>query len=90
MFITNNHALFYLWWKEILVKFQKVFKYYVHDCNSKHYNNTAESIKLIREIIIPYIEKERISLKLLKTQPALLMEWNIQNLYAQKVFHMVQ
>ena len=41
--------------------------------NPKHYSNTAESIKLIKEIIIPYIEKERISLKLPKTQPALLI-----------------
>ena len=41
--------------------------------NSKHYSNTAGSIKLIKEIIIPYIEKERISLKLPKTQPALLI-----------------
>ena len=31
---------------------------------------TAESIKLIKKIIIPYIEKERILLKLPKTQPA--------------------
>ena len=35
MFITNNHALLHLWWKEILVKFQEVFKYYVHDCLNK-------------------------------------------------------
>ena len=40
--------------------------------NPKHYSNTAESIKLIKEIIIPYTENERISLKLLKTQPAFL------------------
>ena len=31
MFITNNHALFQFWWKEILVKL-KVSKYYDHDC----------------------------------------------------------
>ena len=41
--------------------------------NPKHYSNIAESIKLIKEIIIPYNEKERISLKLPKTQPALLI-----------------
>ena len=40
--------------------------------NPKHYSNTAESIKLIKEIIIPYTENERISLKLPKTQPAFL------------------
>ena len=32
MFITNNHASLHLWWKEILVKYQKISKYYVHDC----------------------------------------------------------
>ena len=32
MFITNNHASFHLWWKENLVKYQKVSKYYVHHC----------------------------------------------------------
>ena len=32
MFITNNYVSFHLLWKEILVKCQKVFKYYVHDC----------------------------------------------------------
>ena len=41
--------------------------------NPKHYSNTAESIKLIKEIIIPYIEKERITLKLPTTQPAFLL-----------------
>ena len=41
--------------------------------NPKHYSNTAESIKLIKEINIPYIEKERFSLKFPKTQPALLI-----------------
>ena len=33
MFITNNHALFHLWSKESFVKYQKVSKYYVHDCS---------------------------------------------------------
>ena len=32
MFITYNRALFHLWWKENLVKHQKVTKYYAHDC----------------------------------------------------------
>ena len=41
--------------------------------NPKYYINTAESIKLIKEIIIPYTEKERISLKFPKTQSALLI-----------------
>ena len=33
MFITNNHGLFHLWWKEDLVKHQKVSKFYDHDCS---------------------------------------------------------
>ena len=32
-FITNNHALFHLWWKENLLNHQKVSKYYVHGCS---------------------------------------------------------
>ena len=33
MSVSNNHALFYLWWKENLVKHQKVSKYYENDCS---------------------------------------------------------
>ena len=34
MFITNNNqASFHLWWKENLVKQQKLSKYYVHGCS---------------------------------------------------------
>ena len=33
MFITNNHNEFHLWWKENLVKHQKVSKYYDQDCS---------------------------------------------------------
>ena len=32
MFISNNRASFYLWWKENLVKHQKVSKYHGNDC----------------------------------------------------------
>ena len=32
MFITNNRASYHLWWKETLVKHQKVSKYYENDC----------------------------------------------------------
>ena len=32
MFINKNHASFHLWWKEDLVKHQKVSKYYDHHC----------------------------------------------------------
>ena len=32
MFISNNRASFHLWWKENLVKHQRVSKYYENDC----------------------------------------------------------
>lgn len=41
--------------------------------NPKHYSNTAESIKLIKEVIVPYLEKERASLKLSHLHPSLLI-----------------
>ena len=31
-FITDEHASFHLWWKENLLNYQKVSKYYEHDC----------------------------------------------------------
>ena len=34
-FITNNHTSLHLWWKENLVKYQKVLKHYVHHCNKE-------------------------------------------------------
>ena len=55
-----------------LLKFVFLIGFSLSD-NPKHYSNTANSIKLIKETIIPYIEKERILLKLPKTQPALLI-----------------
>ena len=33
MFSTNNYASFHLRWKKNLVKYQKVLKYYFHDCS---------------------------------------------------------
>ena len=53
-----------------LPKFEFPVRYSL-SANPKHYSNTAESINLIKEIMIPYIKKERISLKLPQTQPAL-------------------
>ena len=37
MFISNNHTLFHLWSKEILVKPQEVSKYYENDCRLLHF-----------------------------------------------------
>jgi len=41
--------------------------------NVSHFSNTQESLKLLDEIIIPYIEKEREELNLDMNQPALLI-----------------
>ena len=35
MFIIDNHAPFRLWRKKNLVKYQKVSKYYDHNCSLK-------------------------------------------------------
>ena len=32
MFLSNNRASLQLWWKENLLKYQKVLKYYENDC----------------------------------------------------------
>ena len=44
IFITNNHASFHLWWKENLLKYQKVSKYYVHNCSSHIIESDDEDI----------------------------------------------
>ena len=36
MFVSNNHALFHLSWKENLAKHQKVSKYYENSCSFLH------------------------------------------------------
>ena len=41
--------------------------------NSKHFSSTQESFKLLDEIIIPYVEKEREAHNLDRNQPALLI-----------------
>ena len=41
--------------------------------NPKHYSNTSESLKLLDEIIIPYVVKERRKLNLEETQYAILV-----------------
>ena len=63
-----------IWGKanQCLPKFE-VLNGFCRSANPKHYNNAAETIRLIKEINIPYIEKERISLKLTKIQPALVI-----------------
>ena len=55
-----------------LPKFEFPIRFFL-SANPKHYSNTAESIKLTKEIIIPHIGRERILLKLPKTQPELLI-----------------
>ena len=40
---TNNHASFHLWWKENLIKYQKVSKYYAHDC--RHHGRKSAPLR---------------------------------------------
>ena len=51
-------------------KFPKSFSL---SANPKHFSNTNESLKLLDEIIIPYVETERKRLNLEETQHALLI-----------------
>ena len=44
MLISNNRALFHLWWKENLVKHQKVSKYYENDCTIQRKENSDVEI----------------------------------------------
>ena len=52
------------------VNFPKSFSLSV---NPKHYSNEQESIKVLEEIIIPYVKKERERLEMEKDQAALLI-----------------
>ena len=44
MFITDNYASFYLWWKENLAKYLKVSKYYEHGCRSSSNDVSSREI----------------------------------------------
>ena len=44
-----------------------------HSANPKHFSNTAEYLKLLKDIIIPYLYTEREKLWVSKDQYALLM-----------------
>ena len=59
--------------------------------NEKHFSNTNESIKLLKEIIVPYVKKERSSLGLESEQKALVimdvftgqMTTDVSNIFAE-------
>ena len=51
-------------------KFPKGFSLSV---NPKHFSNTSESIKLLNEVIVPYVKKERLALGLDPKQKALVI-----------------
>ena len=59
MFISNNRASFHLWWKENLVKHQKVLKYFENDqrtLNSpirinEHWENINHKVAILNEFI---------------------------------------
>ena len=47
--------------------------------NEKHFGNTQESLKILREIVIPYVNQQRQEKKLSLDHPALLIvEVNLQ------------
>ena len=61
MFITNNHDSFHLWWKENLVKHQKVSKCYDQDCSSSPlFSNCANWVVSRNVKIIFYVEKVKV------------------------------
>ena len=48
-FIGNNHVSFRLWWKENLINYQKVSKYYEDDCR---WNLNGENLLLLTSNIV--------------------------------------
>ena len=63
-----------LWWENV----QKFTKIQFPDdfslsVNPTHFSNTDESLKILQEIIIPYLEKQRIIENLVFDHPALLI-----------------
>ena len=77
MFITNNHASFYLWWKK-LVKYQKVLKYYAYDCISLNFCS-SNNLRQQQYITTKFVCILRFGLKLLRgfsnSDSKLLMRW---------------
>ena len=51
MFISNNGASFYFWWKENLVKHQKVSKYHENDCRVPLTPSPVQKIMLLLLIL---------------------------------------
>ena len=66
MFINNNHASFHFWWKENSVMYQKISKYYIHDCLQ---NFVLLLVPLLTALVLKsYISKQ--------SYFALIMSWN--------------
>ena len=51
----------------------KVTKEFSLSANEKHFSNTQESLKILREIVIPYVNQQRQETKLSLDHPALLI-----------------
>ena len=66
MFISNNRASFHLWWKENLVKHQKVSKYYENDCTYFNIGFDNETGSSYSRIIFWAMNISRIYTKLWK------------------------
>ena len=77
MFITNNHASFYLWWKKLL-KYQKILKYCAYDCISLNFCS-SNNLRQQQYIITKFVCILRFGLKLLRgfsnSDSKLLMRW---------------
>ena len=50
MFISNNHASFHLWWKESLLKNQRVSKYYENYRSSFSFLQNFAIMVLVNDI----------------------------------------
>ena len=57
MFITNNHASLHVWWKEKLLKHQKVSRHYEKDCRYLFAHRKIMGPSQMRETFRPWISK---------------------------------
>ena len=78
MFITTIHASFHLWWKEHLVKYQKVSKYYDHSCSKLFLLNISFCMFLDESIILICYGVLFLIAGLNKQQQKDMMYWVIQ------------
>ena len=73
MFITNNHALFHLWWKETLVKHLNVSKYYGHDL----YSNLKLQNSIVKFTVSVFNQKYPFWANSIQIIKILSLNWNL-------------